>query len=200
MPELTKQERREKFRKTTPKTQSIARKVTETKVSDADEKVIKKNIVRPMGRPEILDDEMKVKICDMIADNYYLMEIADEIGVSQSTIKNAIRRDENFRREYVLAREAAAEFMVERMILVAIGKDPLVVELEMDERKMVLDTIKWIAGKMLHSVYGDKVKKEISGPNGGPVQIEAQVIDMDLPEEVEDALLEVLEGVDYVVE
>jgi hypothetical protein len=65
----------------------------------------------------------------------------------------------------------------------------------------VLETIKWVAGKILYHTYGDKNHGvSITGLPGSIVQVNTQVIDMDLSEEAEDALLEALENVEYVVE
>ena len=50
--------------------------------------------------------------------------------------------------------------------------------MDANERRLVIDTIKWQAGKLAPKKYGDTARVAHTGPSGdGPVQIEMQVID-----------------------
>lgn len=143
---------------------------------------------------------MADQIVELVANNYFLVEVAQKMGISTTSIRRKIMEDREFKAQFVQAREASVEFMVERMIMIALGKDDWVKDLAVDERKLVLETIKWVAGKILYHTYGDKNHSvNIKNLPGAVVQV-TQVIDMDLPEEAEDALLEALENVEYVVE
>ena len=63
-----------------------------------------------------------------------------------------------------------------------------------------MDTIKWIAGKILWRIYGDKQNQvNVTGLPGAVVNVGSQIIDVELPEDVENALLEALENVEYEV-
>ncbi|MHB8372251.1 MAG: terminase small subunit-like protein [Thermoplasmataceae archaeon] len=39
--------------------------------------------------------------------------------------------------------------------------------------RVKIDMIKWVAGKRLPRVYGDKIQSEVSGPDGKPLEIVA---------------------------
>jgi hypothetical protein len=155
---------------------------------------------RSVGRPEVITPEMKEEILELIASNYFVMEIAEKLKISRRTILRHVRKDPDFQREWNVAREASAEFMVERMIMIALGRDPWVEGMPVDERRLVLDTIKWIAGKILWRVYGDKQNQvNVTGLPGAVVNVGSQIIDVELPEDVEAALLEALDNVEYEV-
>ena len=155
---------------------------------------------RGRGRPEVITNEMKEEILELIASNYFVMEIAEKLKISRRTILRHVRKDPEFQREWNVAREASAEFMVERMIMIALGKDPWVEGMAVDERRLVLDTIIWIAGKILWRIYGDKQNQvNVTGLPGAVVNVGSQIIDVELPEDVENALLEALENVEYEV-
>jgi len=155
---------------------------------------------RSVGRPEVITPEMKEEILELIASNYFVMEIAEKLKISRRTILRHVRKDPEFQREWNVAREASAEFMVERMIMIALGRDPWVEGMAVDERRLVLDTIKWIAGKILWRVYGDKQNQvNVTGLPGAVVNVGSQIIDVELPEDVEAALLEALDNVEYEV-
>lgn len=40
-----------------------------------------------------------------------------------------------------------------------------------EHRRLKIDARKWYAGKIAPKKYGDKVSTELSGPDGGPVQV-----------------------------
>jgi len=109
---------------------------------------------RSVGRPEVITPEMKEEILELIASNYFVMEIAEKLNISRRTILRHVRKDPEFQQGWNVAREASAEFMVERMIMIALGRDPWVEGMAVDERRLVLDTIKWIAGKILWRIRG----------------------------------------------
>lgn len=44
--------------------------------------------------------------------------------------------------------------------------------------RLRIDTRKWILAKMLPKVYGDKIMTEITGKDGGPVEMQATKIDV----------------------
>ena len=171
----------------------VAKDITDNHFRDTDE-------ARSRGRPEAITPEMKEEILELIASNYFVMEIAEKMNISRRTILRHVRKDPEFQREWNVAREASAEFMVERMIMIALGRDPWVEGMPVDERRLVLETIKWIAGKILWRIYGDKQNQvNVTGLPGAVVNVGSQIIDVELPEDVETALLEALDNVEYEV-
>jgi hypothetical protein len=150
---------------------------------------------------EVITPEMATEIIDMIADMHFIKDIAETMKISKRAIRQKVFRDPMFREQYYMARQMQAEFLVERIIMIALGKDDLVKDVDFETRKLVLDSVKWLASKILAKIYGDKnAPISLSGMPGAVVQVTAKIIDVELPDEVEDALLEALEGVEYEVQ
>ena len=69
------------------------------------------------------------------------------------------------RAEYVRARELQADAYVDQMLRIAdTASDAGLARVQVEARK-------WAASKLHWKKYGDKVTQEISGPEGGPVQV-----------------------------
>ncbi len=59
--------------------------------------------------------------------------------------------------------------------------------------RLRIDTRKWLLGKVLPKVYGDKVITEITGKDGGPIETQATRIDvLALAPEQRDQLKQIL--------
>jgi len=48
-------------------------------------------------------------------------------------------------------------------------------------RRLQVDTRKWMLSKMLPKIYGDKLQTEVTGANGGPVQVATVTIELVRP-------------------
>jgi len=133
-----------------------------------------------MGRSSEYTTEIADAICERLADGESLRSIClDPEMPSQPTVFRWLAANEEFRKQYAIAREAQADSLFDEMLDIADdasrdtrkGKDG-------DEQpntewitrsRLRVETRKWMAGKLRPKVYGDKLDVEHSG--GVTVQI-----------------------------
>lgn len=123
------------------------------------------------GRPSVYSDELADTICERIAGGESLRRICSEAGFpNRQTVLNwlADSRFAQFSAKYARAREYQADYLAEEMQDVADIATPDDVQVA---RLRVL-TMQWRASKLAPKKYGDKLDATLSGPNGGPMQIE----------------------------
>ena len=95
----------------------------------------------------------------------------------------------DFRNQYIRAREAQADSLVDDILSIADdarndwmkrnGENATGYQenSEVLRRSAIrIDARKWLAGKMAPKKYGDKQQLEHSGPDGGPVTLEAPIM------------------------
>jgi hypothetical protein len=76
-----------------------------------------------------------------------------------------LANNKEFRDQYARAREVQADVLADEILDIADdSSDPAKARVQIDARK-------WLAGKLRPKVYGDKVSQEITGADGGPVQV-----------------------------
>lgn len=131
------------------------------------------------GRPSLYSLEIGQEICDRISDGELLIEICNESGMPAArTVRTWAREITEFRPIYACARVERVRTWVERIVFLsrdaikhAHGK-PGTGEAgaKVQAIKLEIDTLKWLIAKELASEYGDLIKQELSGPNGGPIQ------------------------------
>jgi hypothetical protein len=135
-----------------------------------------------IGRPQsVLSQDMKDDICELIATGSSVYEISRIDGMPCfKTIFKHVARDEAFGQQYMRAREKQQFALADRAMGIAAGTDPLcfrktpdgaIEMLDATERRLVMDTLRWQAGKLAARVFGDRVA--VTGADGGAVQIEA---------------------------
>ena len=112
-----------------------------------------------MGRPSLKTPELIDELFDRLAFNDNGLEgvcQADDMP-SALTVLRWVREDEEFRKQYACAREAAGEIQAWRAMRAAINAiDATTARLEYDARK-------WAAGKLHGKWYGDKLDVAHSG-------------------------------------
>lgn len=139
-----------------------------------------------IGRPEIYTEELALRVCEEIAStSKSLKTICAQEGMpSVRTVLHWLRDKEEFLRQYTRAKEEQADLLVEEMIdisddgsndLMTITKGDESYEVENKEvvnrSKLRVETRKWIASKLKPKKYGDKVTNEITGKDGGAIQV-----------------------------
>lgn len=102
----------------------------------------------------------------------------------------------DFAAQYVRACDARALYLAEELVDIADdgtndwitrqnsdGEDYEVPNNEHIQRsRLRVDTRKWLLSKLMPKVYGDKITNELTGPDGGPVdikQIELRIVKPD---------------------
>jgi terminase small subunit-like protein len=130
--------------------------------------------------------ELGEQICEGLMEGLSLREVLLPEGMPVArTVYRWLAREEGFRKLYLEAQMAKAWRWADEMMEIADdgrndwmernGKDGspgYVLNGEHVQRsRLRVDTRKFAIAKLLPSVFGDTVKAEISGPNGGPIEI-----------------------------
>lgn len=108
---------------------------------------------------------------------------------SADTIYRRIASDTTFCEKYAHAREAQQDTYAEEIIAIADGVHPMFVGKEADEKRLAIETRKWVMGKLRPKKYNDQViKMEVTGKDGAPL-VPTKTIDVaTLTDEQRDAL------------
>jgi hypothetical protein len=118
---------------------------------------------KKMGRPSSFTQAAGTAICDAVQAG---MTWAQMLALDGMPDERTLRRWladpalEDFRREYIQAREASASAIEQQIIAeaaAAFDKDSAAVA------RVRVDALKWIAAKRAPKVYGDKQQIELSG-------------------------------------
>lgn len=102
-------------------------------------------------------------------------------GVPHSTFMGWLDADAELADRYTRARENLIERMANEILEIS-DKDVEIQDGKRDwaavqKHKLQVDTRKWLLSKLAPKKYGDKVGLELSGQNGGPIQILAATTD-----------------------
>lgn len=137
----------------------------------------------PAGRPSDYTPEKADAICILLAEGQGLRTICASEGMPDpTTVYRWLEKNEEFRKQYARARELQAETMADEILVIAntpvLGvktktNDDGVETIEgdmIDHRRLQVDARKWLASKLAPKKYGELVKNEHSGPNGGPIE------------------------------
>lgn len=140
----------------------------------------------PGGRPTDYCSELADTICERIADGQSVREICRDPDMpAMSAVFRWIATHEEFKEQYVLAREAQAQFLAEEILDIADDGTNDWMERHdkegeaigwrengeaMQRSRLRVDTRKWVLSKLLPKKYGDKITNEHTGPNGGPIK------------------------------
>ena len=143
-----------------------------------------------MGRPSLYSDELADEICARLACGDDLEQALDAEGMpDESTVYRWLLKDGAFREKYERARALGLEAWTWRMKRIAdtphegveteVGPDGKLVKEKhgdmLGHRRLQIDTMKWIMGKIAPKKYGEKVTQELTGADGGPIGVAATV-------------------------
>ena len=138
-------------------------------MSDKKEKNQKK-----IGRPGRNWTELQSEICERISTSNksirtILKELEAELGYTAdySTVKDWLRADADFAAQYARAKDEQADYLAEEMLEIADATSSNMVDV--NNRRLQIDTRKWIAAKLKPKKYGDKL--EVGSNDGKPVEI-----------------------------
>lgn len=141
-----------------------------------------------MARPTTFNQEVADAICERIANGESLRTVCETEGMpDKATVFRWLADPEKkvFCDQYARAREAQADHLAEEILEIADdGTQDSYVDENGNARtdqevigrsRLRVDARKWLASKMAPKKYGDKVQQEISGPNGGAVDMSVTV-------------------------
>lgn len=133
--------------------------------------VVKKKVGRPSDYlPEVGDD-----ICSLLATGESLNKICQRPGMpSRTSVYRWLREYEQFRNNYARATEDRAESIFEEMLDIADSVEEETASIA--KARLQIDARKWILGKMNPKKYSDKQTVEMTGANGGPIDMSLKVV------------------------
>lgn len=106
-----------------------------------------------IGRPpQPIDAELASKVCERIAEGASLRAIRDELGVSAAAISYWCSKDDTFAEQYAQARKLNLDVIADELIPIADDDS-----LKPEDRKVRVDTRKWLLSKLASQTYGDKL-------------------------------------------
>ncbi|BDQ36313.1 hypothetical protein SYK_06730 [Pseudodesulfovibrio nedwellii] len=133
---------------------------------------------KKMGRPSKYTKKLAALICELIVDGHTLRQLAAREDMpSVPAIFRWLESHPDFRKQYTRAKELQTEILVDEMRTIAFDGS-LDVEKRKDRHgneydatrpdivqrsKLMVDTIKWQAGKLKPKKYGDKLDLNHSG-------------------------------------
>ena len=111
----------------------------------------------PGGRPSKYTEELGDLICEGLAEKTPLARLCAESNLlpTPRTVYSWLRTHDEFLQNYTRAKEDQADYLVEECLEIADG------ELDPANKRIMVDTRKWIASKYRHNKYGDKLHQEI---------------------------------------
>lgn len=108
----------------------------------------------------------------------------DETLPDVATFFRWLRADTELRDQYAHAKEAQADVIADEMVDISDDATNDYMEAKGDDgaswrlngehiqrSRLRVETRKWLLGKLRPKVYGDKIQQEVTGANGGAVQV-----------------------------
>lgn len=145
------------------------------------------------GRPSSYTPEIASRICEMLTSGMTLREVCRAEGMpAESTVRTWVLDDrEGFYAQYAKAREVGYHAMADELVEIADdGKNDWMERQDEDEQRtyvlngehvqrsrLRLDTRKWLLSKALPKIYGDKITQEVTGKDGGPIEVRRSIVD-----------------------
>jgi len=123
-------------------------------------------------------EEIAEKICGLLEAGWSLNRICKEEGMpGAATVRNWVRKIPEFAEAYTLARKNQLEYWADEIVDLSdddsqdiVGGKPN--SAAVNRHRLMVDTRKFILAHLMPEKYGQLVKQEISGPDGGPIQTE----------------------------
>ena len=127
------------------------------------------------GRPSDYLVEVADDICSLLASGESLNSICKRKGFpSRNTVYRWLREYKDFRDNYARATDDRAESIFEEMLEIADGAEAETASIA--KARLQIDARKWILGKMNPKKYSDKQTVEMTGANGGPIDMSLKVV------------------------
>ena len=136
------------------------------------------------GRPSTYTEEMGDHICDLLTEGKSLRKICMGAGFpNASTVYVWLDRFPSFAEKYTRAREAATEDMLEDILEIADAKG-----IDPQEKRVRIDTRKWVMGRLKPKKYGDKQQVEVGNKEGETFHVESNTDNAALMVQLAEAL------------
>ena len=122
----------------------------------------------PGGRPTTYTPEIADAICEGLLE-YNLYRLCNESDTlpARTTVLGWMERNPEFAAKCARADKLRAQKWATKIELAAENCD----ESNAQSSKVQISAYQWLASKE-DAKYGDKIQAEVSGPNGGPMQVQ----------------------------
>jgi hypothetical protein len=107
-------------------------------------------------------------LVDTIANGGTRIQTSEAMGISPCTLGNWITGDKypEIRAAWLRAKQIYAMDVADEIMTVAsapLHEDPKLANAEVTRRRLIVDSSKWIAGRLLPKVYGEQIALDVSG-------------------------------------
>ena len=127
------------------------------------------------GRPSDYLVEVADDICSLLASGESLNSICKRKGFpSRNTVYRWLREYKDFRDNYARATDDRAESIFEEMLEIADGAEAETASIA--KARLQIDARKWILSRMNPKKFSDKQTVEMTGANGGPIDLSLKVV------------------------
>lgn len=131
-----------------------------------------------MGRPSSFTPELAAKICERLAAGESLLSICkDDDMPNRSTVQKWVVDDvQGFSGSYARARDTGLDVVAEEVIAIA-DEEPGTLDNGATDsgfvahKRLRFDARRWYLSKLAPKKYGERSAMELTGADGGPVQI-----------------------------
>ena len=131
-----------------------------------------------MGQHILRTFENSERICEMLASGCSLRQVARVLGLTEAAIRKWAKDDKEFGEHYSKAMLDRWEKMADELVELAdadcTGPDGRTDNALVQQRRLQVDTRKWVLSKMLPRKYGDKI--EITGDADAPLLTRIELI------------------------
>jgi hypothetical protein len=111
---------------------------------------------KQVGRPAKCTQTLVDEICQRIAEGQSLRQICrDETMPARTSVWAWLRKDREFMNQYARAREDQAETLFDEALDIAREHD------DPAKARVMIDTLKWAAGKLKPKKFGDKIEHTV---------------------------------------
>lgn len=156
-------------------------------------KAAAKKPAKKNGRPSSFSQSVADLICKRIAEGDSLRVICKGKGTpALSTVFKWLSDFPSFSEQYARAKEEQAEKFADEIVEIAdetpdiepvYDRNGELVEMKLSSsyvawQKNRIDARKWVAAKLKPKKYGDKIQTEVSGPDGGAIEVAASTTEV----------------------
>jgi hypothetical protein len=130
------------------------------------------------GRPSNFDKSVGDKICERLVEGESLRSICRDPDMPAiSTVFGWFRIHPEFKEQYAQAKDEQCDTYADDIVAIAdrygVSDDDTAVMTARD--RLRIDARKWVAAKLKPKRYGDRIAQEITGGDGGPVDVITRV-------------------------
>jgi hypothetical protein len=110
------------------------------------------------GRPTTYTDEIATQICDLLAEGKSMVKACAAVGISRRTVAKWLKDKPDFAEMTIQARGEWTDDIVDQIMDIAQDETR-----DYYTRRLMIDSIKWVAGKQRPKKYSEKFMVEHNG-------------------------------------